>query len=129
MFRDRQKYIVVKFYEPLIPSRLHPNDEKRDPLRKLAFLLVLLGLYACSGPGLGQSAEWEAVNQADRAAVIAETPRVRIETPALRGSISLTGGPIDDLMLTQYRETIESDSPAFCYCPIFSNKYCLTASA
>ncbi len=46
-----------------------------------------------------------------RDAVLAETPRVRIETPALRGSISLAGGRIDDLVLTQYRETIESDSP------------------
>lgn len=46
-----------------------------------------------------------------RDAVLAESPRVRIETPALRGSISLTGGRIDDLVLTRYRETIESDSP------------------
>ena len=46
-----------------------------------------------------------------RDTVLAETPRVRIETPALRGSISLAGGRIDDLVLTQYRETIESDSP------------------
>jgi len=46
-----------------------------------------------------------------RSELLAETPRVRIETPALRGSISLTGGRIDDLVLTQYRETIESDSP------------------
>jgi hypothetical protein len=113
----------------LLPSRAYLIDEKRDPVRKLAFLLVLLGLYTWSEPGLGQSAEWEAANKADRAALIAETPRVRIETPALRGSISLTGRRIDDLMLTEYRETIESDSPAFCYCPIFSNKYCLTASA
>jgi len=46
-----------------------------------------------------------------RAELLATTPRVRIETPVLRGSISLTGGRIDDLVLTQYRETIESDSP------------------
>ncbi len=46
-----------------------------------------------------------------RSELLAKTPRVRIETPALRGSISLVGGRIDDLVLTQYRETIESDSP------------------
>ncbi len=46
-----------------------------------------------------------------RAEMLATTPRVRIETPVLRGSISLTGGRIDDLVLTQYRETIDSDSP------------------
>ncbi len=46
-----------------------------------------------------------------RSELLAVTPRVRIETPALRGSISLTAGRIDDLVLIQYRETIESDSP------------------
>ena len=46
-----------------------------------------------------------------RSELLAETPRVRIENSALRGSISLTAGRIDDLVLTQYRETIESDSP------------------
>lgn len=37
--------------------------------------------------------------------------RVRIETPTLTGSIALTGGRIDDLILSEYRETIEPDSP------------------
>jgi YidC/Oxa1 family membrane protein insertase len=46
-----------------------------------------------------------------RTALLAETPRVRIETPTLRGSISLAGGRIDDLILTQYRETIDGTSP------------------
>jgi YidC/Oxa1 family membrane protein insertase len=46
-----------------------------------------------------------------REELLAQKPRVLIETPALRGSISLTGGRIDDLVLTQYRETIEDDSP------------------
>jgi YidC/Oxa1 family membrane protein insertase len=45
-----------------------------------------------------------------RAEIIAESPRVRIETPTLKGSISLVGGRIDDLTLTQYRETINPDS-------------------
>ena len=34
-----------------------------------------------------------------------------IETPRLRGSISLKGGQIDDLALTQYRETVDPNSP------------------
>jgi len=37
--------------------------------------------------------------------------RVPIETPSLKGSINLQGGRIDDLSLTQYRETIDLDSP------------------
>ncbi|MDP5305939.1 membrane protein insertase YidC [Paracoccus spongiarum] len=36
--------------------------------------------------------------------------RVRIESPALSGSISLAGGRIDDLLLTRYRETLDAGS-------------------
>jgi YidC/Oxa1 family membrane protein insertase len=38
--------------------------------------------------------------------------RVPIQTGTLTGSLSLTGGRIDDLFLTRYRETIDKDSPA-----------------
>jgi len=46
-----------------------------------------------------------------RAAVIASTPRVRIETPALEGSINLKGARIDDLVLLRERQTIDKKSP------------------
>ncbi|PTQ08586.1 membrane protein insertase YidC [Sphingomonas oleivorans] len=46
----------------------------------------------------------------DRAVVIADTPRVRIETPRLAGSINLKGARIDDLVLSTYKETIAKDS-------------------
>ena len=45
-----------------------------------------------------------------RAEVIGKGARVSIETPTLRGSLSLLGARIDDLTLTRYRETIEPDS-------------------
>jgi len=59
------------------------------------------------GPGqpgtvLGQSRE----------AALAASPRVRIETPSLSGSIALKGGRIDDLALVKYRETVDPNSPA-----------------
>src|SRR5688572_29969388 len=38
-----------------------------------------------------------------RQAAVAATPRIPIETPALRGSLSLRGGRIDDLYLTRFR--------------------------
>ena len=47
----------------------------------------------------------------DRRIVLAESPRIRIATPALAGSIALKGARIDDLMLLQHRETIAKDSP------------------
>src|SRR3546814_9757768 len=47
----------------------------------------------------------------DRQAVLAETPRVAIETPRLEGSINLRGARIDDLVLTEYRQSLAEDSP------------------
>ncbi|MES2338192.1 MAG: membrane protein insertase YidC [Pseudomonadota bacterium] len=47
----------------------------------------------------------------DRAVVLAESPRIRIETPTLKGSINLKGARIDDLILTKYDETIDANSP------------------
>jgi len=47
-----------------------------------------------------------------RAAVIAASPRVAIDTPRLHGSMDLKGGRIDDLSLEQYRETTDPTSPA-----------------
>jgi len=46
-----------------------------------------------------------------REVVLAETPRVKIETPSLKGSINLKGARIDDLELVEQRETIAKDSP------------------
>lgn len=47
----------------------------------------------------------------DRAQVIAETPRVRIDTPLLAGSINLKGARLDDLVLKRYDETVARNSP------------------
>jgi len=52
-----------------------------------------------------------APQQAGRAEFVARNPRVRLASPRLSGSIRLTGGQIDDLTLTDYRETTSPDSP------------------
>ncbi|AGT09990.1 membrane protein insertase YidC [Paracoccus aminophilus] len=41
----------------------------------------------------------------------ASAPRVSIESPSLKGSISLAGGRVDDLELTGYHETLDPNSP------------------
>jgi YidC/Oxa1 family membrane protein insertase len=46
-----------------------------------------------------------------RSAALALSPRVKIETPSLFGSISLVGGRVDDLSLARYREEVETTSP------------------
>ncbi len=49
----------------------------------------------------------------DLADVLVENPdrRIAINTPRLRGSINLRGARIDDLVLVDYRQTIDADSP------------------
>ena len=46
-----------------------------------------------------------------RAAALEKTPRIKVDSPRLRGSISLVGGSIDDLTLIEYYETVDPDSP------------------
>ena len=48
---------------------------------------------------------------AQAGAVPRDVPRLRIDAPRISGSISLLGGRIDDLVLRDYRETIDPASP------------------
>ncbi|HVW93420.1 MAG TPA: membrane protein insertase YidC [Devosia sp.] len=48
---------------------------------------------------------------ATRAQAIAATPRLKIDTPALAGSINLTGARLDDLELKNYHVDISDQSP------------------
>jgi YidC/Oxa1 family membrane protein insertase len=61
-------------------------------------------------PGAGSPANQPA-RLRDRALVLHESPRVEIATPRLAGSINLKGARIDDLVLTDHRETIAKNSP------------------
>ncbi len=49
---------------------------------------------------------------ADRGKLLAATPRLRIVTPKLEGTINLAGARFDDLILPTYRTTIEKSAPA-----------------
>ena len=46
-----------------------------------------------------------------REQALAATRRVAIDSPRVRGSLSLVGGHIDDLSLRDYRETLDENSP------------------
>jgi len=45
-----------------------------------------------------------------REKALAQSPRIAIETPSLKGSIALRGGRIDDLTLKDYRTTVDPKS-------------------
>src|SRR6201996_1989884 len=47
-----------------------------------------------------------------RDAAIAASPRVKIDTPRITGSIALKGARLDDISLVQFRETVDPQSPA-----------------
>jgi YidC/Oxa1 family membrane protein insertase len=51
-----------------------------------------------------------AAQTVDRAEVLAQSPRIAIDSDRLKGSISLVGGRIDDLILSDYRETLDKDA-------------------
>src|SRR5437660_6042903 len=46
-----------------------------------------------------------------RDSAIAASPRIKISTPRISGSIALKGARIDDLALIQFRETVDPASP------------------
>src|SRR3982751_1302307 len=63
---------------------------------------------SANAPAANQPASTQVV---PRDTAIAASPRIRISTPRLTGSISLKGARIDDLALTQFRETVDPASP------------------
>ena len=52
----------------------------------------------------------EAAAPAEAASAQPEAPRLSVETPRLKGSLSLLGGRFDDLSLKTYRETLDPSS-------------------
>jgi YidC/Oxa1 family membrane protein insertase len=68
-------------------------------------------------PGLGPNLDAAGLAQgiagaaASRDAALSKTARIKINTERLRGSISLQGARIDDLILNEYREELDQESP------------------
>src|SRR5947208_3138117 len=60
-------------------------------------------------PAPGQASP--AAQAQTRAAVLAASPRIAIDTPRLNGSIALKGARLDDLALSAYHETVDPKSP------------------
>jgi YidC/Oxa1 family membrane protein insertase len=62
-------------------------------------------------PGVTAPGAPAPATQMSRSDALAASPRVTIDTPSLGGSIDLTGGLIDDVVLKGYHETIDPQSP------------------
>jgi len=107
---DRKNFVLfavvaalILFGWPLIQNRLFPTAN--PPVTRIE--------RGREKPVANRQADPTADSPAatgDRAAVLRDSPRVAIETPRLRGSINLKGARIDDLVLTDYKETIAASS-------------------
>src|SRR6266700_2313325 len=64
---------------------------------------------SAQGPATAPASTGPVVN---RDAAIEATPRIKINSSRLSGSISLKGARIDDLALVQFRDTVDPASPA-----------------
>lgn len=86
---------------------MEPQTQKRREAQQAAASEAQLNPVTAPQPGPG-------VFTTDRREALGanQTQRVPIETANLKGSLSLTGGRIDDLFLTNYRENIAADAPA-----------------
>ncbi len=65
---------------------------------------------AAAAQGSGNLGAEAATRRVDLETALASGNRVAIDTPRLAGSINLVGARIDDILLKDYRETVERDS-------------------
>ncbi|KQN02434.1 MULTISPECIES: membrane protein insertase YidC [Sphingomonas] len=108
---DKQNFVLfaviaalILFGWPLIQGKFFPTAN--PPVTKIQGGKTT----AVANPAADPAADGAAA-VGDRNAVIASTPRIRIETPRVSGSINLKGARIDDLVLKGYDETVAKNSP------------------
>ena len=110
MNNDRKNFVLfaviaalILFGWPLLQNRFFPTAN--PPATKI----VNGKQVALPKPGADPTADTPAAVR-NRQVVLAETPRIRIDTPTMKGSINLTGPRIDDLVLVDYKETVAKNS-------------------
>jgi YidC/Oxa1 family membrane protein insertase len=67
---------------------------------------------AAAGTAPAQDAAAGGASSLTREAVLSQNKRVPIDTPSLSGSINLTGARFDDVILKNFREKVDKNSPA-----------------
>ena len=110
MNNDRQNFVLfaviaalILFGWPLIQGRFFPTAA--PPATKIENGQS----KALPAPSADPTADGARAIR-DRSIVLSETPRIRIDTPTLAGSINLKGARIDDLVLKNYKETVAKNS-------------------
>jgi YidC/Oxa1 family membrane protein insertase len=92
---------ILFFYQTFV---INPQAKKHEAEAR-ALAAAQAAQHVVAAPGAAP-AGFAPVAQA-----AAASPRVKLDTPSLTGSINLRGARIDDLYLKHYRETIDPKSP------------------
>ncbi len=90
----------------LIATRYLPKQPEPTPVASEQSTKIGTATPPQGAPGTGAPPAATAAS-----AALKNAPRVKIAAPAVRGSISLLGARLDDLLLNDYRETQASNSP------------------
>lgn len=93
--------VLMGIYQVFVFGPMQKRAQAEQQARRAAATQVQTPANAAPGAAVFKTREQ----------ITATTPRVPIDTPALKGSIALTGGRIDDLFLKQYPETLDKNSP------------------
>ncbi len=96
---------VLSFLVIVIWFWLFPPEEITPPVEEVAAEQSELGVPTV------EATTATATETAPAQPAVVDAPRVAIETPQFAGTISLQGGRIDQLSLTQYNETLAEGSP------------------
>lgn len=111
MTEDRRNFILFAVLAALILLGWQVVvDKVLPPAAPPATVIVDAKSKPVANPSADPTADSPAATRS-RAAVLAETPRIRIDTPALAGSINLKGARLDDLVLKRHKESLKADSP------------------
>ncbi|HVN00009.1 MAG TPA: membrane protein insertase YidC [Caulobacteraceae bacterium] len=94
--------ILVTAYENFV---IAPTEKRREAEQSRAHAVEVQQQKTGLAPNGQPVAPHQTRDQA-----LASAPRVRIDTPALTGSISLAGARLDDLFLKHYRQTTDVSS-------------------
>ncbi|MDO1580852.1 membrane protein insertase YidC [Rhizobium oryzicola] len=107
--------VIVLAWQFLYMNPRMEAQQRADAARRAQQAQTQTTTTAAQSNGGTVSGNLPGANQAQatvtREQAIAKTQRVAIDTPALTGSINLTGARFDDLSLREYRETVDPKSP------------------
>ncbi len=96
---------------------MNPKIEQQREMARIESLRVAdekakttqgAGTSTAVAPGGTEPAAASALSVAD---ALKQTSRITIDTPSLKGSINLNGARFDDIVLKNFRETVEKTSP------------------